>query len=1021
MSSAEFKVASACPTGGEHDIPDAEQLLAKLGEAPFAHDGVMLFQFVREIAESKNPDALIQSYIQLILKTRKTESDPDEDPRLVTAASNAISILNYGGLCGAFASPLGAIRDWTSIRVPYANLSLACLTSCIFDHADLSNATLAFANLRGASFQHALMKNINLGETKVLSSPSNESARSYALSPNAELVAIGEWSRGITMWNLKSFESFPVPSSQRALTVGFSPDGQELAAGNGQNVVTIWHIAGREPRLKTTLKAHTAGVECLAFTPDGCYLASGGRDKTVRVWNRSQNFTLQHTLEGHTTTVKSLAFSADGALLASGSQDNTVRVWDVATGQWLATLDCDQQTPLRLAFSSDGSKLAAHVKAFQAHPKLFVWSVPSGDLLTAAKTIMQIPGIEFECPTYDGFEQRNAEMDLAHETCEGLGINVWDLYIPRRASFLNPLLVHPQCKERANLVVVSTDGRYGVCEVIGRDCLLTVMDLACLGWVEKLRRHASELSPRGSCYVCLPQLVVALALSRDSRLLAVADARHVAVLDTDTGRCEARFFLRDSVQVTRLGFSADNTSVIVSSRGVVGSYTLDEQSDGLQCYAISRDERGAFTGLMNHEEWLAAREARRQARAQQRAQNNRAGSQSASDAEESEEDYSDEEFDSEEEEENDPTTASLELPNAVPSPIGATIALIYGQHVILANKETRRVETVYTSSRMSHQFDSCAFSPDGKRLAGIVVVSGARNTQHTLHLYAWDLENHRLCFQGKTGIALQNPDYLQALYLTPGRAHVKQYVGFSPRGRFIVTWGFDARIHVWDIDHHKFKLAIRVSEDCEVYSVVWSSDERYLFAACSDRTIRIWSIRTGRLKYLLRTPDQVMQMALTRNDMTLITSGPAATPLLKWRVVLPQTNLDGALNGISLVGVVGGNTRLELAGCRFDSADISSGTVTWAQQMSGAQSEFKGEEGNIGGGGGGGEVVWEGEGASDNEDDVYHEDDTQLGASSQDRGVASNQRGRALLGFGGRSRVSQGSQGSQGSRGRRGR
>jgi WD40 repeat protein len=60
--------------------------------------------------------------------------------------------------------------------------------------------------------------------------------------------------------------------------------------------------------------------------------ASGSWDGTVRLWDPITGQE-RATLTGHAGMVYSVAFSPDGSILAAGSGDGTIRLWDTATSQ----------------------------------------------------------------------------------------------------------------------------------------------------------------------------------------------------------------------------------------------------------------------------------------------------------------------------------------------------------------------------------------------------------------------------------------------------------------------------------------------------------------------------------------------------------------------------------------------------------------------------------------------------------------------------------------------------------------
>ena len=96
--------------------------------------------------------------------------------------------------------------------------------------------------------------------------------------------------------------------------------------------VAFWPLAAtpplsaQQPKLRDTLKGHTASVFCVAYSPDGRTLASGDRDGTIMLWDLKTSKE-RATLKGHTAGVQSVAYSPDGKTLASGGEDDTIKLW----------------------------------------------------------------------------------------------------------------------------------------------------------------------------------------------------------------------------------------------------------------------------------------------------------------------------------------------------------------------------------------------------------------------------------------------------------------------------------------------------------------------------------------------------------------------------------------------------------------------------------------------------------------------------------------------------------------------
>jgi WD40 repeat protein len=78
----------------------------------------------------------------------------------------------------------------------------------------------------------------------------------------------------------------------------------------------------------------------------------------VKVWEVASGRCL-HTLEGHTGQVRAVAFSPDGSRLAAARNDPAVMVWDVVTGRPTLRLRGHVQGVYALAFSPDGRLLVS--------------------------------------------------------------------------------------------------------------------------------------------------------------------------------------------------------------------------------------------------------------------------------------------------------------------------------------------------------------------------------------------------------------------------------------------------------------------------------------------------------------------------------------------------------------------------------------------------------------------------------------------------------------------------------------
>jgi Protein kinase domain/WD domain, G-beta repeat len=191
--------------------------------------------------------------------------------------------------------------------------------------------------------------------------------------------ACGSSSGEIKVWDMATGEevqSFPDAPNHIWGTL-FSPDGKQLVTVAEQGDVKVWDAAdsSKEPR---KLGRHEGGATCLAFNAAGTRLATAGLDGLVRVWDWPPG-EQPRTLDGLPNRIQTIAFSADGTLLAAGTQSR-VMVWDVATLQQRHRLDTAGNG--LLGFTPDGRTLVAGPHDLPAHQnRAFTrWDVETGTL-----------------------------------------------------------------------------------------------------------------------------------------------------------------------------------------------------------------------------------------------------------------------------------------------------------------------------------------------------------------------------------------------------------------------------------------------------------------------------------------------------------------------------------------------------------------------------------------------------------------------------------------------------------------
>jgi WD40 repeat protein len=173
-------------------------------------------------------------------------------------------------------------------------------------------------------------------------------------SPDGKLLAYGN-SFNVNLWDTVTYNNLPEPeqdvsqpdSIDELVSVAFSPDSRILAIGDRSKQVVLWNISTR--KVLARLKGHEGWVSALAFSPDGKTLYSGGIDKTVKVWDFSsyngdgrvnaENIKPFANLKGHTDSIVSIRSAPNGKIIATVGTDETANLWADTAGQEFEKID----------------------------------------------------------------------------------------------------------------------------------------------------------------------------------------------------------------------------------------------------------------------------------------------------------------------------------------------------------------------------------------------------------------------------------------------------------------------------------------------------------------------------------------------------------------------------------------------------------------------------------------------------------------------------------------------------------
>ncbi|MCC5947255.1 MAG: helix-turn-helix domain-containing protein [Nitriliruptoraceae bacterium] len=130
-----------------------------------------------------------------------------------------------------------------------------------------------------------------------------------------------------------------LPADEITWSVAYHPERDVIAVGDDIGRVQLWSRADA-PALDRELETDGRSVLHLEFSPDGGHLSAGTRAGQAYLWSGTgapgtegvDPDEIDLTDPTFDSWVNVVAFDRDGAWLAAGSSDGTMRLWDVTTG-----------------------------------------------------------------------------------------------------------------------------------------------------------------------------------------------------------------------------------------------------------------------------------------------------------------------------------------------------------------------------------------------------------------------------------------------------------------------------------------------------------------------------------------------------------------------------------------------------------------------------------------------------------------------------------------------------------------
>ncbi len=227
-----------------------------------------------------------------------------------------------------------------------------------------------------------------------------------AFSPDSKLFAVGGFDAKVRIWRITNGvrsinqdqpdQILTTDGNDYFTTVAFSQDGNWLAAGTVKGLVDVWDLPSG--KLLYTLKDQIDPIRKLEFTPDGAHLIFATLTETW-IWSIGNGaLTQEINVVYGSSAVFALDISAQGNILATARGDGTVWLQSLPSGELIGRLGGQQVTVDSLAFSSDGSLLAAR----STQGRINLWKLadigtdhPSFKLLSTVPSYMYVGALVF--------------------------------------------------------------------------------------------------------------------------------------------------------------------------------------------------------------------------------------------------------------------------------------------------------------------------------------------------------------------------------------------------------------------------------------------------------------------------------------------------------------------------------------------------------------------------------------------------------------------------------------------------
>ncbi len=614
----------------------------------------------------------------------------------------------------------------------------------------------------------------------------------------------------------QSFRTIGKPDDRLNAPV-FSPNGRWIAVGldsgaRDDSVVGLWDasrlqegVIPEEPaRIYQGLPGRKSALKSIAFSPDERWVAAGyvvnlneqassHEAAFVQVWELETGDPLVKLRAGQ-KTIFSIAFSPDGSLLAATTDETNVSLWHTGTWQQTTLPPGHKRRIYSLAFSPDGTRLASASYDFT----IKLWDVEDPNDVHEVATLR---GHDYYVMSLSF--RRDGEI-LASGSMDGT-IKLWDVgkseeQERRFGEAATGFVIDTLDRHNAwvNTVAFSPDGRYLASAGGDRLIRLWRVEDAWPMWERPLRRMNWPMERRWEARTLCGHTaqIHTVSFSPDGQFIASSSHNGTIKLWRVGADAGIPTLTGHLTTVNAVAFSATDPDVIASCDGEKTVHLWDIQR--CEQIAVLWQNYSSLQGLAFH-----------------------------------------------------PKKALLAVP------------AFDAANAEVAIWDTSTEEVVHTLLH-ANAVNAVAFSPDGRRLAAAGGGTSRRSAPTDsapvdYRIWLWDWEDEQVAKQFK------------------GHTDSITSVVFSSNGEWLISGSDDGTVVVWDVSTGE---TIRTLEGHSkgVTDVAISSDGRWIASASLDQTVRLWDAQTGECRpALVGHAGRVNSVAFNPRGNRLVSSSDDST------------------------------------------------------------------------------------------------------------------------------------------------